>query len=104
MDNLFPGLDFDALIVGVMAASAITFWLNTVNNLPKAISAVLFSGLLSAFGAPVASVYLVSKFHSLAAAGNALPLLAAVIIGSSVTWGMPILITFIQNKWGGQHV
>jgi len=104
MTDLFAGLDFDAMIVGLMAASFVTFWLDTVDDLSKAISAVLFSGLLSAFGAPVAAAYLISKFHSLAQTGNALPLCAAVIIGGSVTWGLPILIAYVRNKWGGSHV
>lgn len=104
MTDFFPGLDSDALIVGLMSASFITFWLSTVDDKTKAASAVLFSGMLSGFGAPVATAYLVSKFHSLAQAGNALPLFAAVVIGGSVTWGLPILINYIKNKWGGQHV
>ena len=56
------GLDFDALIVGLMSAIAVTFWLSTVNTFPKAASAVFFSALLSSFGAPVASAYLIGKF------------------------------------------
>jgi hypothetical protein len=101
---LFAGVDFDAMIVGLMSASFITFWLETVDDLPKAASAVLFSGMLSAFGAPVATAYLTNKFQSLSGSGNALPLLTAVIIGGSVTWGLPILINFVRNRWGNGHV
>ncbi len=94
------GLDFDALIVGLMSAIAVTFWLSTVNTVPKAASAVFFSALLSSFGAPVASAYLVGKFPTLAVASDDLALLSSAIIGGTVTWGLPILIIFVKNKWG----
>jgi hypothetical protein len=96
----FIGMDFDALIVGLMAATFTTFWLQTVDNISKAASAILFSAMLASLGGPVASVYLISVFPSLAQASSAVPLLAAVIIGGSVTWAFPILINFAQNKWG----
>jgi hypothetical protein len=99
MDS-FLGMDFDALIVGVMAATFTTFWLETVDNLPKAMSAILFSAMLSSLGGPVASVYLISSFPSLAQTSGTLSLLAAVIIGGSVTWAFPVLINFVRNKWG----
>lgn len=98
------GLDLDAMIVGLMAASFITFWLNTVDDFPKAASAILFSAMLSGFGAPVATVFMITKFPGLAGASNALPPLIAVLVGGSVTWGLPILINFIQQKWGNPNV
>jgi hypothetical protein len=100
MMDSFLGMDFDALIVGLMAATFTTFWLQTVDNLPKAASAILFSAMLASFGGPVASVYLISQFASLTQASSTLPLLAAVIIGGSVTWAFPVLINFVRNKWG----
>jgi hypothetical protein len=100
MPDSFIGMDFDALIVGLMAATFTTFWLQTVDNIPKAASAILFSAMLASLGGPVASVYLISVFPGLTQASIALPLLAAVIIGGSVTWAFPILINFAQNKWG----
>jgi hypothetical protein len=97
------GLDLDAMIVGLMSASFATFWLQTVDNIPKAASAVLFSAILSSVGGPVASVYLISAFPGLKLASEELPLLAAVVIGGSVTWALPVLISFTQNKWGGKN-
>jgi len=99
----FSGLDIDALIVGLMAASFVTFWLDTVDNPLKAGSAILFSALLSGYGGPVASIYAVAKMPMLVGAEGGVSALAAVIIGSSVTWGLPILINFVRNKWGGSH-
>jgi uncharacterized membrane protein (DUF485 family) len=48
----------------------------------------------------VAAVYLIATFPSLTLAAEQLPLLSAVIIGGSVTWALPIAISFAQNKWG----
>ena len=104
MTDSFIGMDLDALIVGLMAATSTTFWLNTVDNIPKAASAIIFSAMLASLGGPVASVYLISVFPSLGEASGALLLLAAVIIGGSVTWAFPILINFVRNKWGGTNV
>jgi hypothetical protein len=99
----FSGLDLDALIVGLMAASFVTFWLDTVNDPLKAGSAILFSALLSGYGGPVVSVYAMGKVPVLVGADGALSALAAVLIGSSVTWGLPILINYVRNKWGGSN-
>ncbi len=98
------GVDYDAMIAGIMSASFITFWLRTIDNVPKAASAVLFSGLLSGVGSPVASVYIAAKYPSLGQATDPLTLLAAVLIGGSVTWGLPIVINLVQNKWGKTNV
>ena len=100
MPDSFFGMDLDALIVGLMAATFTTFWLQTVANVPKAMSAILFSAMLASFGGPVASVYLISSFPSLAQTSNSLILLSAVLIGGSVTWAFPVLINFVRNKWG----
>ena len=94
------GLDFDAMIVGLMAASFITFWLDTVDNVPKAASAILFSALLSGFAPSVIAAYLIGKFPDLAQTSSALTLFMAVLVGGSVTWGIPLLIIFARNKWG----
>jgi len=98
------GLDYDALIIGLISATFITFWLQNIDNLQKAASAVLFSALLSGFGSPVASVYLIATFPILKDASDALPALSAVIIGGTVTWGLPILINFVNHKWGKENV
>lgn len=97
-------MNFDAMIVGLMAATFVTFWLHSVDSIQKAFSAIFFSALLSAFGAPVASVYLLATFPSLQLASDALPSLAAVIIGGSVTWGLPLFIGFLKNRYGGKNV
>lgn len=100
---MIDGLDLDAMVVGLMSACFVTFWLQTVNDIPKAFSAVMFSALLSGVGSPVATVYLISQFPGLAKASETLPLLIAVLIGGSTTWGLPIFINFVQNKWGGSN-
>jgi len=100
---MIDGLDLDAMIAGLMSASFITFWLNTVDDIPKAASAVLFSGLLSGVASPVVTTYAVASFPVLKGSGNSLPLLAAVLIGCSVTWGLPILINYFKNKWGNSN-
>jgi hypothetical protein len=94
-------MNFDAMIAGLMSAICITFWLQTVDSLPKAASSVFFSALLSSYGGPVASVYLVGTFPTLAPSADTLPVLAAVIIGCTVPWGLPVFINFIKNKYGG---
>jgi len=94
------GLDLDAMIVGLMAASFSTFWLDTVNNIPKAAAAILFSAMLAGVAAPVVTVYVTGEFPGLVNAGNALPLLVGALIGSTVTWGFPLVINYCRNKWG----
>ncbi len=98
------GIDNDAMIVGLMAACFTTFWLQTIDNVPKAASAILFSAMLASVGGPVASAYLIETFPGLAQTSQALTLLAAIIIGGSVTWGLPILIIFVRNKSGDKNV
>ena len=97
------GLNIDALIIGLMSAIAVTFWLATVDTVSKAASAVFFSALLSSFGAPVASAYLVGKFPTLQDTSDSLILLLSAMIGGSVTWGLPILINFVKTKWGNKN-
>lgn len=101
MTEIF-GMEFDALIVGLMAATFTTFWLQTIDNIPKAASAILFSAMLASLGGPSVSIYFISKIPSLEQASGTLPLLAAAIIGGSVTWAFPVLIGFVRNKWGGK--
>jgi hypothetical protein len=103
MNTLLPVAQVYALLVGIAAATFITFWLDTVDNPFKAICAVFFSGMLSAFGAPVAVAYVEFKWPVLDGGSQALLLLFATIIGGIVTWGLPILIQYLRNKYGGQH-
>lgn len=95
------GLNTDAMIVGLMSASFITFWLQTIDSISKAATGVLFSAFVSGFASPIASIYLISKFPSLAQASDGLQLLCAVVIGCTIPWGLPVFINFIKTKYGG---
>ena len=94
---------FDTMIIGLMAAVFVTFWLSTVDKPSKAAAAVLFSALLAGPGAPVAVVYIVAKFPMLGQVEMPLRYLLAVVIGGSVTWVLPIVIKTVRNKFGGQN-
>lgn len=101
---MIDGLNTDAMIVGLMSAVFITFWLDTIDNLPKAASAALFSGLLSGIASPLITTYVISNDPLFKNSGESLSLLAAAIIGGSVTWGLPIIIIYVRNKWGKPNV
>jgi len=95
-------LNTDAMIVGMMSASFITFWLQTIDSFSKAATGVLFSAFVSGVAAPIASIYLIAKFPSLAQSSDGLQLLSAIVIGFVIPWGVPIFINFFKTKYGGK--
>lgn len=91
------GAQADALLVGLVAAILISFWLPTIDDRRKASAAVALSALLAGYGSPVAAAWLSSEhggFHD----GSPLRLLIALVIGVVAPFGVPVALGWIKRK------
>lgn len=91
------GAQVDALIVGLVAAILISFWLPTIDDRRKAAAAVAMSSLLAAYGSPVAAGWLAGTQPELAA-GSPLRLLVALGIGAVCPTLVPAIIGRAKRK------
>lgn len=96
------GAQLDALLLGMVAAIFMSFWLPTIDNRGRAAAAVAMSSLFAGYGSPVAAAWLASEQHGFAADGS-LRLLLAVVIGAIGPTLVPVILTRLQAfAKGGQ--
>lgn len=96
------GAQLDALLLGMLAASFMSFWLPAIDSRARAAAAVAMSSLLAGYGSPVAAAWLASEQHGFADGGS-LRLLLAVVIGSVGPTLVPVILTRLQAlARGGQ--
>lgn len=91
------GAQVDALIVGLVAAILISFWLPSINDRKRATAAVALSSLLAGYGSPVAAAYLAGEKYGLPA-GSPLRLLLALVIGIACPAGIPMVLGWVKRK------
>lgn len=99
--TILLGAQIDALAVGLIAAILASIWLDTIDNKPKAASAVLLSSLLAGYGSPVAAQWVASSVSGISGS-DSLRLLLAALIGLSCPRLVPIAMRMIGNKVGGR--
>ena len=91
------GAQAEALLVGLMAATLISFWLPTIDDRKKAAASVALSSLIAGYGSPVAAAWLSAGQPPLED-GRPLQLLLALVIGILCPTLVPICIGWAKRK------
>ncbi|MBI4997865.1 MAG: hypothetical protein HZC22_13425 [Rhodocyclales bacterium] len=89
------GAQLDALLLGMIAAILVSFWLPTIDNRGRAAAAVALSSLFAGYGSPLAAARLAVELGG--ADATPLRLLMALAIGT----GGPMLIPLILRRAAG---
>ncbi len=92
--GMLLGAQIDALVVGLLAALLISFWLKSIDNRLKAGAAVLFSSLLAGYGSPVLAAWTAAHVSGMAEPATGLRLLCALCIGAAA----PVLVPVIMSR------
>lgn len=94
---LLPGVQGNALWVGMIVAFCITFLLDSINTPRKSGAAVVLASLSSGYGSASASNWLAISFPMLvdAASHDGLRMISAILIAAAV----PILIAIAPLVW-----
>jgi len=90
------GADAQALLVGLVAAVLISFWLPTIDDRKKAAAGVALSSLFAGYGAPWGSTVLADRFH--VAGGPPLVLLLALVLGVACPTLVPVALGWAKRK------
>lgn len=91
------GAQVDALLVGLVAAILISFWLPTIDDRKKAAASVALSSLLAGYGSPVAAAWLAGTEAALHG-GPDMRLLLALVIGIFCPTVVPVLLGWAKRK------
>lgn len=91
------GAQVDALIIGLVAAILISFWLPTIDDRKKAAASVAMSSLLAGYGSPVAAAWLAADQAEFSN-GSPLRLLLALAIGAATPTLVPVILTWAKRK------
>ena len=91
------GAQIDALLIGLVAAILISFWLPTIDDRRKAAASVALSSMLAGYGSPVAAGWLAGTQPELAA-GSPLRLLVALALGALCPTLVPAIIGWAKHK------
>ena len=94
------GADPVALILGLIAATLVSFGMSEISSKPRAASAVCLAGLLAGFGSPTALASISSAYPILALTESAVPLLG-ILIGALSPSLVPLIIAAAQ-RWLGR--
>lgn len=94
------GADAQALVVGLVAAVLMSFWLPAVDQRSKACASVMFSALASGYGAAAAAAVAADNLPVLGKVEQ-LHMLMAVIIGALLPVLMPAIIKRAKQIIGG---
>lgn len=100
--TMFMGAQVDALVLGLVAATFVSIWMETIDNRIKAAAAVMFAAMLAGYGSPVAAEWVGSQLPTLSSNANALRLLLAVLIGAVTPSMVPLGLKYLGSKVGGQ--
>ena len=91
------GAQDEALLIGLMAAILISFWLPTIDDRKKAAASVALSALVAGYGAPVAAAWVADQ-HAWLPPGRPLQSLLALLIGIVCPTVVPALIGWAKRK------
>ena len=91
------GAQIDALLIGLMSAILISFWLPTIDDRKKAAASVALSSLLAGYGSPVAAAWLAADYAELTA-GSPVRLLLALLIGVMCPTIVPVALGWAKRR------
>lgn len=91
------GAQAEALLIGLVAAILISFWLPAIDDRKKAAASVALSALLAGYGAPVAAAW-VAEQHSGITGGQPLQSLLALLIGVVCPTIVPVALGWAKRK------
>lgn len=94
------GAQVDALVVGLVIATLVSIWLETIDNKMKAASAVLLSAILAGYGSPVAASWAAASLSGVTNT-DSLRLLLAALIACIAPGVVPATINLFKRKLGG---
>lgn len=94
------GADPTALLLALVSAISVTFWLQEMNSRSKAAFAVLFGTLLGAYGSPVAAEWIVATIPGIQAS-ESLRMLSACAIGGAAPPLVPASVVRLKALIGG---
>lgn len=84
------GAQIDALLIGMIAAILMSFWLPAIDNVLRAASGVAMSSLCAGYGSPLAAGWLATQIGGMDA--SPLRLLMALVIGAAGPTLIPIAL------------
>lgn len=84
------GAQIDALLIGMFAATLMSFWLRTIDSVPRAAAAVAMSSLVAGYGSPLAAAWVASNMAVADAAALRMPL--ALAIGAAAPTLVPLFV------------
>lgn len=91
------GAQADALLIGLVAAILISFWLPTIDDRRKAAASVALSSLLAGYGSPVMAAWLAGTQTAMPA-GAELSRLLALLIGVFCPTIVPVALGWAKRK------
>lgn len=94
------GADPTAMLLGLIAATLVSFGMSEISSKPRAASAVCLAGLLAGFGSPTALASISAAYPMLALTESAVPLLG-ILIGALSPSLVPLIIAAAQ-RWLGR--
>lgn len=98
--TLLLGAQVDALVVGLLAAVLVSFWLDTIDNKKKAAAAVVLSAMFAGYGSPVAAEWIAFKVAGIGSMDQ-LRIFLAVIIGAVSPTIAPLLLNLLSKTIKG---
>lgn len=76
------GAHVDALIISMIAAALVSFWMPSTNDRAKSCAAILLSSLLASYAAPVAADFLIAYFPAFSRVeAQGLRMVCALLVG-----------------------
>lgn len=97
------GAQIDALLLGMVAAILMSFWLPAIDSRPRAAAAVAMSSLFAGYGSPLAATWVATNVVVADVAALRLPV--ALAIGALAPTIIPLLLKrAVGVAQGGDHV
>lgn len=84
------GAQLDALLIGMVAATLMSFWLPAIDSRPRAAAAVAMSSLFAGYGSPAAAAWVAT--HVVSADASALRIPMALLIGAASPTAIPLML------------
>lgn len=92
------GAPWEAVVVGLLSAILVSFWLDKIDSPPKAAAAMLFAGLLAGVLAPLSVEYLIDKQYIRTLEPQRWVWLMAVLIGAAAPKVIPPALKVLVKK------
>ena len=98
LSALLAGADVTGLVLGLIAATLVTFFLGSINNRWKAMAGVLFAAMLAGFAAPVVAAGILHQWPEWKPVMDLAHPLMSILIGGSAPTILPALLTGLARR------